>query len=133
MAKLKYNIRVDHTHKRIIIGKDFDRKQSDVGSQEYAKLCEVVQIFPKYKVVVKEIKKNPHKESYKGLTYGYMEKYIAVKGTCEERQEYDDLRFLAECHSKRFPVIKQWFLRKYPEVAMYGAKEEFISPFACAA
>lgn len=130
MAKSKYNITVDHNKKQIIIGKAFNKKQADITSEEYAKLCEVVQMFPEYQVTVKSIKKNPHKESYKGLTYGYMERYIAVKGTRVDRQEYDDMRLLADCHSKRFPVIKQWFLRKYPEVEQYGAREEFIQPQA---
>lgn len=127
MAKSKYNLTVDHPKKRIIIGKAFNKKQADITSEEYAKLCEVVQMFPKYRVTVKEIKKNPHKESYKGLNYDYMERYIAVKGTRADRQEYDDMRLLAECHSKRFPVIKGWFLHKYPEVEQYGAREEFIN------
>ena len=126
MAKSKYNLMVDHAKRKIIIGKAFNKKQADITSEEYAKLCEVVQMFPKYKVTLKTIKKNPHKESYKGLNYDYMERYIAVKGTRADRQEYDDMRLLAECHSKRFPVIKQWFLDKYPEVKEYGAKAEFI-------
>jgi hypothetical protein len=37
------------------------------------------------------------------------------------------MRLWSECHSRRFPVIKQWFLRKYPEVEKYGAREEFLS------
>lgn len=131
MAKRKLNLKIDHNKRQIVIGKDFNRKQSDIESEEYKKLCEIVQIFPKYEVVVKTIKKNPHKESYKGLTYSYMEKYIAVKGTRIDRQEYDDMRMLSKCHSKRFPVIKQWFLKKYPEVEKYGAKEEFLA--SCAA
>ena len=127
MAKLKFNIKIDHAKKRIVIGKKFNQKQSNIESEEYAKLCEVVQMFPKYKVMVKEIKKNPQKESYKGLTYEYMERYINVKGSAADRREYDEMRLLAECHSKRFPVIKQWFLHKYPEVEKYGAKEEFVN------
>ena len=133
MAKREFNINIDHTNRQIVIGKDFNRKQSDVESKEYKKLCEIVQIFPKFKVVIRSIKKNPHKESYKGLTYEYMERYISVKGTRQDRQEYDDMRLLAECHSKRFPVIKQWFLRKYPEVEKYGAKEEFLTDVVRAA
>ena len=132
MARAKFDIRADHANKKIIIGKAFERKQADTDSEEYKKLCEMVQVFPKYKVVVKQIKKNPHREFYRGLTYGYMERYIAIKGSRSDRQEYDDMRLLAECHSKRFPVIKQWFLHKYPEVAKYGAKEEFLSLLACA-
>ena len=126
MAKLKFDIRPDHASRKIIIGKSFAKKQADIESEEYKKLCEVVLAFPKYKVVVKEIKKNPHKESYKGLGYQYMERYIGVKGTRNDRQEYEDMRLLSECHSKRFPVIKKWFLKKYPEVEKYGAREEFL-------
>jgi len=126
MAKLKFDIRPDHASQKIIIGKAFAKKQADIESDEYKKLCEVVLAFPKYKVVVKEIKKNPHKESYKGLSYQYMERYIGVKGTRNDRQEYEDMRLLSECHSKRFPVIKKWFLKKYPEVEKYGAREEFL-------
>lgn len=127
MSKSKFDIKADHRDKKIIMSKAFEKKQSDIESEEYKKLCEMVRTFPEYDVEVKRIKKNPHKESYKGLTYGYMERYIAVKGTRIDRQEYDDMRLLAECHSRRFPVIKQWFLGKYPEVEKYGAKEEFIS------
>ena len=129
----KFNIKLDHTKRKIIIGKDFNRKQSDTESPEFKKLCEIVERFPKYKVTIKEIKKNSHKESYKGLNYSYMERYISIKGTRSDRQEYDDMRLLSECHSKRFPVIKQWFLQKYPEVAEYGAKEEFLTDIKCAA
>ena len=127
MKKKKFDLKVDHASKKIIIGRTFSQKQSDIESDEYKKLCEVVQTFPEYNVDVKQIKKNPHKESYRGLNDEYMEMYISVKGTSFDRQEYDDMRLLAECHSKRFPVIKQWFLKRYPEVEKYGAKKEFIT------
>lgn len=127
MKKKKFDLKVDHSSKKIIIGKAFSQRQSDVESDEYKKLCEVVQTFPEYDVEVKQIKKNPHKESYRGLNYEYMEMYISVKGTSFDRQEYDDMRLLAKCHSKRFPVIKKWFLNKYQEVAKYGAKQEFLT------
>ena len=36
------------------------------------------------------------------------------------------MRLIAECHSKafRYPVIKAWFLDKYPEVKNFGMKVE---------
>ena len=32
------------------------------------------------------------------------------------------MRLISECHSKchRYPVIKKWFLGKYPEIAAFG-------------
>jgi Sec7-like guanine-nucleotide exchange factor len=125
--KKKYDLRIDHANKKIIIGKSFSHKQSDIESEEYKQLCSVVQNFPEYKVEVKQIKKNPHKESYRGLTYDYMEKYIQIRGTALDLENYNQLRLLAQCHSKRFPVIKQWFLKNYPEVEKYGAKQEFLT------
>ena len=38
-------------------------------------------------------------------------------------KEYKEMRLLAECHSIRYPVIKKWFLAKFPEVAKFGVVE----------
>ena len=35
-------------------------------------------LHPDYSVVKRNIKKNPQKESYRGLTYAYMEHYILM-------------------------------------------------------
>ena len=51
-------------------------------------------------------------------------------GTSETRianlREFNEMRLIAECHSKafRYPVIKAWFLDKYPEVKNFGMKVE---------
>lgn len=77
--------------------------------------------YPTYTVVRREIKRNTGKESYRGLTYQYMEAYIdAHENAAVLRKEYDELKFLAECHSIRFPHIKAWFLRTFPEVKAFG-------------
>jgi hypothetical protein len=55
-----------------------------------------------------------------------MEHYIIThesKDTVlEVLDEYNELRLIAECHSKsrRYPVIKRWFLAKYPEIVEFG-------------
>ena len=73
------------------------------------------------------IKRNAEKKTYKGLTYEYMEYYILTHGTKEERQknfdEYNEMILISKCHGKayRYPVIKRWFLEKYPEIAEFGA------------
>lgn len=82
--------------------------------------------YPTFTVSTRTCKPNPEKESYKGLTYEYMEHYILThesKDTVlEVLDEYNELRLIAECHSKsrRYPVIKRWFLAKYPEIAEFG-------------
>ena len=56
-----------------------------------------------------------------------MERYI--RASDEEKsqtifEEYKRLRILAECHSIRYPRIKQWFLNMYPEVAEFGISND---------
>ena len=36
------------------------------------------------------------------------------------------MRLISECHGKafRYPVIKQWFLNQYPEIAKFGMVDE---------
>ena len=96
-------------------------------SAEYAHLQQVRRDYPTYKVIRHTIKRNAEKKTYKGLTYEYMEYYILTHGTKEERQknfaEYNEMILISECHGKayRYPVIKRWFLEKYPEIAEFGA------------
>ena len=102
-------------------------------SAEYAHLQQVRKDYPTYTVIQRQIKKNSNKESYKGLTYEYMETYILSHGTSETRianlREFNEMRLIAECHSKafRYPVIKSWFLEKYPEVKNFGKKVEAVA------
>ena len=127
MGKERQPYRFDFENKQIILSRKFEKKLSNVLGQEFKKFCELHDTFPDFCIVRKEVHITKKKEAYKGLTYGYIERYIAIKGSGADRREYDDMRLLAECHSKRFPVIKQWFLDKYPEVKEYGAKAEFIN------
>ena len=84
-----------------------------------------------FHVVTRTIRRNDKKECYRGLTYDYMERYILLHDKADERKkEFDELRLIAECHSKRYPVIKQWFLQQYPEIAQFGMPDLPESPDA---
>lgn len=102
----------------------FAKNAAIVGSNEYNQLQACRKDYPDYTVVQRKIKRNASKECYRGLTYLYMEEYIASHERAEaRRKKYDELRLLAECHSIRYPTIKKWFLAAYPEVAQYGMME----------
>ena len=106
----------------IEVTKSFAQKASRVGSPEYYELLEVRHNFPKFKVVVNQTKS---KDSFKGLTYEYMKKYILAhddeKGSImaifhELRgnvvSEDDEL----QAESLTYGEIKMWFLDTYPEI-----------------
>ncbi|MBR5207712.1 MAG: hypothetical protein IKV65_04345 [Erysipelotrichaceae bacterium] len=106
----------------IEITKTFAQKASRVGSPEYYELLKVRQENPSCTVEVKQTKS---KDSFKGLTYEYMKKYILahddeegsimaifheMRGTIVEGD--DEL----QAESLTYGEIKMWFLDTYPEI-----------------
>ena len=123
---MKNTLKINHAERIITMDRTFAKNAENTMSAEYAHLQSVRRDYPTYTVVRRQIKKNPNKECYKGLTYEYMENYITTHEEGENRvlvlKEFAEMRLIAECHSKahRYPVIKQWFLNKYPEIANFG-------------
>lgn len=110
--------------------KKFAKKAMDPSTKEYFELHRIMSENPSLKVETHTIKKNPHKESYKGLTYDYMREYINRHVTASELEkalyELDEQIFRSCCHSKRYPKVKEWFLNAYPEVEKYGVVTEKV-------
>ena len=104
----------------------FEREMRNPMSDEYALLQKARLDFPTFAVRKRQIKSNPKKDTYKGLTYGYMRMYIdkyEPEETVKEVQKYfEDQILISKCHGQRlrYPTIKKWFLAKYPEVARFG-------------
>ncbi len=117
--KLKRNLMIDHETSTIIMSGDFARKAANTESEEYKHLMSVKSVYSDYKIKRRTIKKKPNKESYRGLTYEYMEEHI-LKHDPKSMVEYKRMRHISECHSVRYPTIKKWFLEKYPDVKNYG-------------
>lgn len=96
----------------------------------YAQLQSVRRDYPTYSVTTRQIKKNPKKETYAGLTYEYMRNYIITHASEETREkevsEFDELVLISKCQTKakRYPTIKKWFLAKYPAIAKFGMDAE---------
>lgn len=118
--------KVDHANKRIVMDRTFAKNAVIVGSDEYNQLQACRKDYPNYTVVRREIKKNANQERYGGLTYRYMEDYIATHEPAETVQtvldEFSEMQLVSKGHSKafRYPVIKSWFLQRYPEYAHFG-------------
>lgn len=115
-------LRIDRDNNTIIMDRAFAKASAIVGSEEYNMLQTARRDYPTYTVVRRKIKRNPNKECYRGLTYEYMEKYIRTH--CQERlPEYMEMRLISECHSVRYPTIKKWFLKAFPEIVEFGISE----------
>ena len=107
----------------------FAKMMQNPLSDEYALLQRTRQDFPSFAVRRRQIKSNPKKDTYKGLTYEYMKMYIRTHESEKNVQEVldylDEQILISKCHGQRlrYPTIKKWFLAKYPEVAKFGTIE----------
>lgn len=120
---MKGTIRVDHINKNIMISKTFAKASMIIDSEEYKTLLSVKSAYAEYSIIQREIRKNPQKESYRGLTYAYMEHYILTHDKSGEMMNiYEELRLRALCHSIRYAHIKKWFLEVYPEIDDFSTK-----------
>ena len=118
---MKNDLRIDFTKNEIIMSRSFEKCASIAGSEEYRRLQLVRQDYPSFSVVRRSIKKAPTKETYAGLTYTYMETYIASHENADVNMNtYGELRLIGACHKVSYPTIKKWFLETYPEIVEFG-------------
>lgn len=133
---MKNVLKVSHADRMIVMDRTFAKFADNTMSPEYAHLQQVRRDYPTYTVVQRQIKKNAKQEHYHGLTYAYMEDYIASHGNADDRGTYDEMKLISKCHSKgfRYPTIKAWFLERFPEIKEFGIqKDEEEAPVEAAA
>ena len=148
---MKNALFIDFANEKIVMTTTFAKKCYNTASAEYAQLQSVRRDYPTFNVTTRKIKSNPNKDSYKGLTYEYMKMYIKTHETEEQAKEIiaylDEQILISKCHSQRlrYPTIKKWFLKQYPDVAKFGmveiaeqeenaeeAKNQNVLPFSAA-
>lgn len=112
-------LKIDFETNSLIMDRTFAKAAAYVGSEEYNILQNARRDYPSFIVSTRTIKRNPNKESYRGLTYEYMENYIKTHNL-SKMDEYKELRLQSECHSIRYPHIKAWFLKQFPEIEKFG-------------
>ena len=71
---------INENTRRIILSKKEMTAASRFGSDNYKALQEARRDYPGFTVTTITRKVNTQRETYKGLTYKYMEKYITAHG-----------------------------------------------------
>ena len=122
-------VRVLRASRTIEITKSFDKAASRFGTREYEAMQQVRKDYPDFAIVVKTVRNKA--DHFKGLTYDFMEKYIASHDDAEARMaEFNDLRgtsdeaqaFGAVAHS--YGEIRAWFFKTYPEIEAFQKRRE---------
>ena len=107
--------------------KKFAKAAAKFGSPEYKQLQEARRDNPTFSVVTVTRKTTTKKNTYKGLTYEYMEMYIQKHDDAEKSimAEYLMLRGLSEeaeealAESFTYQEMKDWFLKKFPAIKKF--------------
>ena len=123
-------IHIDRDTRTIELSKNFDKAASRFGTREYEALQQVRKDYPNFTIVVKSVRNKA--DHYKGLTYDFMEKYIASHD--DEKTtimaEFLDLRGLSEeaiafgAEPLSYGEIKAWFFKKFPEIEAFQKRRE---------
>ena len=125
---------INNKNKTIEMTAKFAKAAAKFGSTEYAQLQEARKDYPNYKVVTISRKTSSNKESYKGLTYSYMEAYIKAHDDAEKSimAEYEMLRGMSQeaqealAEACGYIEIKAWFLKKFPAIGEFHKKREAL-------
>ena len=106
---------VDFFTKKIIGTKASFDKARRHGSSEYKELCGLMSDNPDFEIVVKEIKQNKSKQSYKKLDFKFIESYISIQPDAEKiMREYEAIKISAKSLGRSvYPDTKRWFLEKF--------------------
>lgn len=126
------NIKVNEKKRAIEVSKRFGTAASKFGTEEYKALQEVRRDYPGFKVVTVKSKSSEKKNSYKGLTYEYMKKYIESHDDEKKSimNEFLDLRGKSEeaieacAESLTYLEIRDWFLDKFPAIRKFHEERE---------
>ena len=70
---MKNTLKINHAERTITMDRTFAKNAENTMSAEYSHLQSVRRDYPTYTVVRRQIKKNPNKECYMGLTYEYID------------------------------------------------------------
>ena len=126
MMNAKSKMKVFYAEGIIEMNTTFAKMTQNPLSDEYALLQKPRMETPAFTVRRRQLKTNPKKDTYKGLTYEYMEHYIGTHEPDNQVDEvlahFEELKLISQCHGKRlrYPNIKKWFLNRYPDVAQFG-------------
>ena len=104
----------------------FDKAGKGEG-EIYTELATKMAAHPDFKLEVKEQKKHSTKakQTYDGLNFDLMEKFIAIQPNAETLMKgYNGAKKMAEdTGTSKYPFVKKWFLAQFKDFDVAEAKE----------
>ena len=119
-------ITINSKRNTIEVSKAFADKASKFGSNEYELLKRAQSENPNCRVEIKATRTN-RRNTLKGLTYEYMQKYILTHNK-ELLNDFLDMigksnnEFGLETKGAHYMSVKKWFLDNFPEIAEFETR-----------
>lgn len=118
---------IDFVNKKIIGTKaSFDKAGKGEGAI-YEELATKIAAHPDFTLEVKEQRKRSvkAKQTYDGLNFPLMEKFIAIQDNSDElMRAYKEAKKMAKgTNSSVYPFVKKWFLGQFKDFNVADAKE----------
>ena len=105
----------------ILMTREFEKRAKWANTEEYNALQKVRLDYPDFTVTGRAKKHYNNQDEYKGLTYAYMRKYIALHDELGSiMKEFEEKMLIGECHKRPYPKVKKWFLEQFPEIVEFG-------------
>ena len=120
-------MKINYTSMTIEMTKAESKAAGKVGTEAFKEMLSLMQQFPNYKIQVATRAATKKPCDYKGLTFDYMEKYIASHDDENNSimAEYQALRGKSDeakevlADSCSYKEIKEWFLNKFPAIKQF--------------
>ena len=105
----------DFVGRKIVGTKTSLNKAKHYGSDEYYELRKMMKEQPQFKVAAKEVKHRAKKQTYKKLSFDFIEKYISIQSDADEiKREYERVKKIAaDLKLSVYPLTKSWFLERF--------------------
>lgn len=112
-----------------LVTKDFMKKASIFGTEEFKTWREYKAIFPDAVMKTKTIKKNPDKKNItKNMTYENMAAFIREQeDAAEVMKEFQKQINLSKVKANPYRAVLAWFMKKYSDINDYMDYFEALS------
>ena len=116
-------ITIDDTHAQVT--RSFAKQARIFGTPEYKEWRAYCQDFPNAEMVIKTIRRNTGKRTYKNLTYAKMERFFKVQPNSNALiEEFNKQKAASSIQQNRYRAVLAWFLSKFPR---YDEYKEFFA------
>ena len=117
---------INYEKKTIEMTKAEAKEAGNPTSAKFEELMKLRSIFPDFEIIIK--KTSVKRDTYKGLDYDFMKKYIEDHDNSDENlKEFYKLRGMnengereAQIEEHSYGEIKMWFLSTFPEIEKFN-------------